>query len=112
MGIRTDAGGLTRATLDGEVEPFVGQATAQQSLAAATSGLSFAIRAVLQQSIMPCMLHSLSPKCRGTPAKVVPTSTSKRNKDASRFFMPPTLYSKLIIGVNLHYRPLDQTSST
>jgi hypothetical protein len=85
-----------------EVEPFVGQSTAQHSLAAATSGVSFAIKAALQQSIMPCMLHSsLSPKCNGTPANVLPASTSKRNKDASRFFMFATLYSKLTIGVNL-----------
>jgi hypothetical protein len=84
-----------------EVEAFVGQSTAQHSLAAATSGLSFAIKAALQQSIMPCMLHSPSPKCRGIPANVLPASTSKRNKDASRFFMFATLYSKLIIAVNL-----------
>jgi hypothetical protein len=84
-----------------EVEAFVGQSTAQHSLAAATSGLSFAIKAALQQSIMPCMLHSPSPKCRGIPANVLPVSTSKRNKDASRFFMFATLYSKLIIAVNL-----------
>jgi hypothetical protein len=83
------------------VEPFVGQSTAQHSLAAAISGLSFAIKAALQQSIMPCMLHSGSPKCRGTPANVLPASISKRNKDATRFFMFATLYSKLIIAVNL-----------
>jgi hypothetical protein len=83
------------------VEPFVGQSTAQHSLAAAISGLSFAIKAALQQSIMPCMLHSGSPKCRGTPANVLPASISKRNKDASRCFMFATLYSKLIIAVNL-----------
>jgi hypothetical protein len=83
------------------VELFVGQSTAQHSLAAAISGLSFAIKAALQQSIMPCMLHSPSPKCRGSPANVLPASTSKRNKDASRFFMFATLYSKLIIAVNL-----------
>jgi hypothetical protein len=83
------------------VEPFVGQSTAQHSLAAAISGLSFAIKAALQQSIMPCMLHSPSPKCRGTPANVLPASISKRNKDASRCFMFATLYSKLIIAVNL-----------
>lgn len=59
----------------------------RNSLAAAISGLSFAIKAALQQSIMPCMLHSPSPKCRGTPANVLPASISKRNKDASRFFM-------------------------
>jgi hypothetical protein len=82
------------------VEPFVGQSTAQHSLAAAISGLSFAIKAALQQSIMPCMLHSPSPKCRGTPANVLPASISKRNKDASRCFMFATLYSKLIIAVN------------
>jgi hypothetical protein len=84
-----------------EVELLVGQSTAQHSLATATSGLSFAIKAALQQSIMPCMLHSPSPKCRGTPANVLPASISKRNKDASRFFMFATLYSKLIIAVNL-----------
>ena len=80
-----------------EVELLVGQSKAQHSLAAATSGLSFAIKAALQQSIMPCMLHSPSPKCRGTPANVLAASTSKRNKDASRFFMFATLYSKLMI---------------
>jgi hypothetical protein len=84
-----------------EVELLVGQSKAQHSLAAATSGLSFAIKAALQQSIMPCMLHSPSPKCRGTPANVLPASISKRNKDASRFFIFATLYSKLIIAVNL-----------
>jgi hypothetical protein len=84
-----------------EVELLVGQSTAQHSLATATSGLSFAIKAALQQSIMPCMLHSPSPKCRGSPANVLPASISKRNKDASRFFMFATLYSKLIIAVNL-----------
>jgi hypothetical protein len=84
-----------------EVELLVGQSTAQHSLATATSGLSFAIKAALQQSIMPCMLHSPSPKCRGTPANVLPASISKRNKDASRFFIFATLYSKLIIAVNL-----------
>lgn len=83
-----------------EVEPFVGQSTAQHNLAAAISGLSFAISAALQQSIMPCMLHSPSPKCSGTPANVLPVSTNKRNKDASRFFMFAKLYSKLMIVVN------------
>ncbi len=100
VGTRTDAGALRGATLV-EVELFVGQSTAQHSLAAAISGLSFAIKAALQQSIMPCMLHSPSPKCRGIPAKVLPASTSNRNKDASRFFMFATLYSELIIAVNL-----------
>jgi hypothetical protein len=84
-----------------EVELLVGQSTAQHSLAAAISGLSFAIKAALQQSIMPCILHSPSPKCRGTPANELPASSSKRNKDASRFFMFATLYSILIIAVNL-----------
>jgi hypothetical protein len=32
---------------------------------------------------------------------VLPASISKRNKDATRFFMFATLYSKLIIAVNL-----------
>jgi hypothetical protein len=100
VGTRIDAGALRGATLV-EVELFVGQSTAQHSLAAAISGLSFAIKAASQQSIMPCMLHSPSPKCRGIPANVLPVSTSKRNKDASRFFMFATLYSKLIIAVNL-----------
>lgn len=85
-GVRTDAGALRGATLD-EVKLLIGESKAQHSLAAATSGLSFANMAALQQSIMPCMLHSPSPKCRGTPANVPPASTSKRNKDASRSFM-------------------------
>src|SRR5688500_12135900 len=98
--MRTDAGALRGATLD-EVEPLVEQSTAQHSLAAATLGLSLAIKAALQQSIMPCMLHSPPPNCRGTPANVLPASTSKSNKDASRFFMFATHYSQPAMGVNL-----------
>src|SRR6266498_1922475 len=45
--------------------------------------------AALQQSmsIILLMLHSPSPKRRGIPANVPPASTSKRTRDAIRFFM-------------------------
>jgi hypothetical protein len=36
-------------------------------------------------SIMPPMLHSLSPKCSGTPANAPAASTSKRSRDVSCF---------------------------
>src|SRR5438128_5832637 len=87
--VRAGDGGAMRTLPGGEVVPFCAQLSAQHNFASATSGVSSCRSAALQQSmsIMPPMLHSLSPKCRGTPANALPKSTSKRNKDASRFFM-------------------------
>jgi hypothetical protein len=91
--VRAGEGGVTRTALGGEVVPFCAQLSAQYNFASATLGVSFCRSAALQQSIsiMPPMLHSLSPKCSGTPAKALPASTSKRNKDANRFICMGTL---------------------
>ena len=51
-------------------------------------------------SIMLSMPHSLSPKCSGTPAKALVASTSKRNRDESRFICIGTLFESAI-RVNL-----------
>ena len=82
-------GGVRRTMFGGEVVPPLAQLSAQKSFASATRGLDSCIRAASQQciSIMPSMPHSASPKCMGIPAKVLPASTSKRNKDASRVLM-------------------------
>ena len=82
-------GGVTRTMFGGEVVLSLAQLSAQQSFASATSGPDSCISAASQQSISIrlSMLHSLSPKCMGIPARVLPASTSKRNKDASRDFM-------------------------
>jgi len=85
----TKRGGVTRTMFGGEVVPSLAQLSTQQSFASATSGLDSCISAASQQSIsiMLSMPHSLSPKCKGIPAKVLPVSTSKRNTDASRDFI-------------------------
>ena len=78
-----------RTALDGKVVPFCAQLRAHKSSASAILVVSFCRSAALQQSIsiIPSMPHSLSPKGRGTPANAPPASTSKTNKDASRFFI-------------------------
>src|SRR5205085_3397038 len=85
-----------RFTPPGGVDPSCEQFTAQHSRAAAEPAASAFMSAALQQSIsiMPSMLHSLSPKCSGGPAKALPASTSKRIKDARRFFMFPNTLRK------------------
>jgi hypothetical protein len=82
-------GGVTRTMLGGEVVPYLAQSSAQEIISSATLGLDACVSAVSQQSIsiMSFMPHSPALKCMGIPAKVLPASTSKRNKDASRAFM-------------------------
>jgi len=96
------AGGSTRVPLGGDVVPFWAQLKTQQSLASATSGVSSLRSAAAQQSmsIIPCMPQSLWPAGKGTPAKAPPNSTSRRNRDAIRVFIPTALYLKLAITVN------------
>jgi hypothetical protein len=82
-------GGVTRVTLDGNVVPFCAQLSTHNN---SSSWVNFARLCsnsiALQHSIsMLPMLHWLSPKLIGTPANAPPTSTSKRNKDASRDFI-------------------------
>lgn len=101
-GARTGEGGVKRTILGGEVVPFCAQLSAHKSSAPVILVVSVCRSAALQQSIsitLP-MLHSFSPKCSGTPAKVLPASTSKRNKDESRFICIGTLFES-VISVNL-----------
>jgi len=86
-----------RTALDGKVVPFCAQLRAHKSSASAILVVSFCRSAALQQSIsiIPPMLHSFSPKCSGTPANALPARTSKRKREARRFFMfNGRLYSK------------------
>ena len=79
-----------RTLAGGEVVPPCAQFNAQHNFASATSGVCLWSSAALQQSIpsiISCMLHSPSPNLIGTPANAPPASTSKRTKDASRFFI-------------------------
>ena len=101
-GVGTCEGGGTRTTFGGDVVPFCAQLSAQHNFASATLGVSFCRRATLQQSIsiMPSMLHSLSPKCSGTPAKALPARISRSNKDTRRFINIVTLF-KVRIRVNV-----------
>jgi hypothetical protein len=71
----------------GVVVPGSVQFKAQHKREALTSGLLLLIRALAQQSILPLMWHSLSPECVGTPASVLPVSSSRRKRDVSRFFI-------------------------
>jgi len=86
-GARAGEGGVTRTILGGEVVPFCAQLSAHKSSASAIFVVSVCRSAALQQSmsIMPPMLHSLSPKCSGTPANAPAASTSKRSRDVSCF---------------------------
>lgn len=81
------AGGFMRTTPIGKVVPFWAQLSAHSN-SASELVLFFCSSAALQQSmsIIPPMLQLLSPKWSGTPANAPPKSTSRRNKDASRFF--------------------------
>ena len=74
----------------GEVVPPCAQFNAQHNFASAISGVCLCSSAALQQSIpsvISCMPHSPPPNLIGTPANALPTSTSNRTKDASRFFI-------------------------
>ncbi len=73
----------------GDVVPFCAQIKTQYSVATLISADSDCMSAALQQSmsIMPFMLHSLSPKGSGTPASAPPASTSNSMRDVSRFFI-------------------------
>jgi hypothetical protein len=100
-GVRVGEGGVTRMLPGGDVVPLFAQLSAQHNFASATSGVCCCRSAALQQSMsIMRMPHSLSPECSGIPAKAPPTSTSNRNKDASRFFMREPLYEKALILVN------------
>ena len=76
-----------RTTPVGKVVPFWAQLSAHSN-SPSELVLCFCSSAALQQSmsIIPPMLQLLSPKRSGTPANAPPKSTSRRNKDASRFF--------------------------
>jgi hypothetical protein len=95
---RNGEGGVTRTILVGEVVPFCAQLSAHKSSPPVSLVVSVCRSAALQQSIsiMPLMLHSFSPNCSGTPAKALPASTSKSNKDASRFICTGTLLESVI----------------
>lgn len=88
------AGGVTRTPFGGEVVPLCAQFSAQHSFASATSGVISWSIAFLQQSmsIMLLMSQSFPPNVSGTPANAPPKSTSKRTRDASRFFIRGSLY--------------------
>jgi hypothetical protein len=106
-------GGVTRTMLGGEVVPYLAQSSAQESISSATLGLDSCVSAVSQQtiSIMSFMPHSPALKCMGIPAKVLPASTTKRNKDASRAFMCRSTLLKNRIQRSLP-RPSDKSSRT
>lgn len=89
-----DTTGATRPRLDCDVVAPCGHSKAQNSFAAATSGSAVLIRAVSQQFAIPCIPHSLSPKCSGIPAKALLARISTRNSDATRVFMVQILYGK------------------
>ena len=101
-GARAGEGGVTRTTFGGEAVPFFAQINAQNNFASATWGVSFCRSAVLQQSIsssMPSMLHSLSPKGRGTPAKALPANPTKGLRMRTRS-ITLALYGKMRTRVN------------
>ncbi len=84
------AGGMTRIPFEGNVLPLSAQASAQSNCAAEAFGRFFCLSIALQQCMfdMPLMLQRFSPpKPSGAPANAPPKSTSKRNRDARRFFI-------------------------
>ena len=88
--MRDTGGGVTRTLFAGNVVPLFAHASAQSNWAGETFGRFFCFSIALQQcmSVMPLMLQWFSPpKPSGTPTNAPPKSTSKRNKDASRFFI-------------------------